>query len=71
MFTAQKMKFFITDLFSKCDQIRTKLADLMKFTEEIPNENLHFLCAVIHVGVSWACLRPCQISMTELFYGIR
>ena len=31
--TAQKMKFFIKDFFSKCDQIL--------------NEKLHFLCSVI------------------------
>ena len=36
-FTAQKMKFFINDLFSKCDQIRT-------FTDEILTEKLNFLC---------------------------
>ena len=40
--TAQKMKFSITDFFSKCDQIRRKL----KFTEEICNGKLHFLCSV-------------------------
>ena len=31
------MKFFIKDIFSKCDQLVT-------FTEEILNENIHFLC---------------------------
>ena len=36
-FTAQKMKFFINNLFSKCDQIRT-------FTDEILTEKLNFLC---------------------------
>ena len=38
------MKFSINDFFSKCDQIRT---DLVKFTEEIINRNLHFLCSDI------------------------
>ena len=32
-FTAQKIKFSITDLFSKCDQIRS-------------NGKLHFLCSI-------------------------
>ena len=40
--TAQKMKFFITDFFSKYDQIRRK-PDLVTFTEEIHNGKLHFL----------------------------
>ena len=44
--TAQKMKFSIKDFFSKCDQIRSFLADLVTFTEEIPNGKLHFLCSV-------------------------
>ena len=34
--TAQKMKFSIKDFFSKYD----------KFTKEILNEKLHFLCSV-------------------------
>ena len=29
-FTAQKIKFFIKDFFSKCDQIRRKLSYLLK-----------------------------------------
>ena len=39
--TAQKMKFSIKDFFSKCDQFP---ADLITFTDEILNGNLHFLC---------------------------
>ena len=42
LYTAQKMKFFINDFFSKCDQIR---ADLVTFTEKIINEKFHFLCS--------------------------
>ena len=38
--TAQKRKVFIKDFFSKCDLIRT--ADLVTFTEEIFNGELHF-----------------------------
>ena len=40
-FTAQKMKFSITDFFSKCDQIGSFPADLIIFTEEIYNGKLH------------------------------
>ena len=40
--TAQKMKFSIKDFFSKCDQFP---ANLITFTEEILNGNLHFLCS--------------------------
>ena len=39
--TAQKMKFFIKDCFSKILQFP---ADLVTFTEEILNGKLHFLC---------------------------
>ena len=35
------MKFSIKDFFSKCDQ---ETADLVTFTEEILNGELHFLC---------------------------
>ena len=44
--TAQKMKFSIKDFFSKCDQIRMETVDLVKFTEEILNGKLRFLCSV-------------------------
>ena len=37
--TPQKMKFFIKDSFSKCDQI-------LALTEEILYGKLHFLCTV-------------------------
>ena len=40
---AQKMKFFIKDLFSKCDEIRKKIVELVTFTEEILNGKLHFV----------------------------
>ena len=40
-FTVQKMKFSITDFFSKCDQIGSFPADLITFTEEIYNGKLH------------------------------
>ena len=40
-FTAQKMRFSIKDLFSKCE-------NLVTFTEEILNGTLHFLSSVSH-----------------------
>ena len=43
--TGQKMKFFIKDFFSKCDQIPQKIADLVTCTGEIINRKLHFLCS--------------------------
>ena len=42
VYTAQKMKFFIKDFFSKFP------ADLVAFTEEILNGKLHFLCSDIN-----------------------
>ena len=38
-YTVQKMKFSMKDFFITCDQIRRK------FTEEILNGKLHFLCS--------------------------
>ena len=35
--TAQKIKFSVKDFYSKCDQIRSFLADLVTFTEETLN----------------------------------
>ena len=44
--TAQKMKFSIKDFFSKCDQPNPKeTVDLIKFTEEVRNGKLQFLCS--------------------------
>ena len=47
--TAQKISFYIKNLFSKCDrkcdQIRT--TDLVTFTGEILNGKLHSLCSAI------------------------
>ena len=43
--TAQKMKFSIKHIFSKCDQSPQETAHLVTFTEEIPNGKLHFLCS--------------------------
>ena len=46
LFTAQKMKFFIKDFFSKCDQIRRKLRIWSYLLKKSLMENLIF-CAVI------------------------
>ena len=43
--TAQKMKLFIKDFFSKCDQMPQFPADLVTFTEEILNGKIHILCS--------------------------
>ena len=50
-FTAQKMKFFIKDFFSKCDQIRKKLRIWSHLLMKIHNGKLHFLCSVC--GFLW------------------
>ena len=42
------MKFFIKDFFSICGQT-AKTADLVTFTEKIPNEKLYFLCSLTSV----------------------
>ena len=49
--TAQKMKFYIKDFFSKWDQIRSFLGDLVTFIEEILNGKLHILCSECSVHV--------------------
>ena len=43
-YTAQKMKFFITDFFSKCDQIRWKLGIWSHLLKKSVTENFIFLC---------------------------
>ena len=44
--TSQKMKFYIKDFFSKCDQIRS-FQSAVTFSEEILNGKLHVLCSVL------------------------
>ena len=46
IFAAQKMKFSIKNLFSKCDQIHSFPEGLVTSTEEILNGKLHFLYGV-------------------------
>ena len=41
------MEFFIKDLFSKCEQIRSFLSDFVTFTVEILHGKIHFLCSEI------------------------
>ena len=41
-----KNEVFHKDLFSKCDRIRSFLADLVTFSEDILNGKFHFLCSV-------------------------
>ena len=51
--SVQKMKFSITDFFSKCDQP----ADLVTFTEEIRNGKLHLLCSVLFASIHFSELQ--------------
>ena len=44
--TSQKIKFYIKDFFSKCDQIRSFQSAVI-FSEEILNGKLHVLCSVL------------------------
>ena len=44
--TALKMKFAIKDFSYKCDLNPQKTADFFKYTEEFPNEKLHFFVAI-------------------------
>ena len=44
IYTVQTMKFSIMDFFSKYDQIRRKLRNLVTFAEEILKGKPHFLC---------------------------
>ena len=45
-YTAQKMKFYIKDLFSKFDQIRKKLRLWSHLLKKFLIENFSFLCSV-------------------------
>ena len=46
-FTAQKIKFFIKDFFSKCEQIRSLLRSWSHLPRKFLMENFIF-CAVIY-----------------------
>ena len=46
IYNAEQMEFSIKDFFSKCDQIHRKLRNLVRFTKEMLNERLRFLCSV-------------------------
>ena len=59
-YIAQKMKFFITHFFSKCDQIRRKLRIWSHLLKKSIMENFIF-CTVIQEAVS-------NISITEKSY---
>ena len=45
--TAQKMKFFTKDLFSKCDQIHRKLRIWSHLLKKSLMENFRFFCSVM------------------------
>ena len=44
--TAQKMKFSVTDFFSKCDQVRSFLQIWSQLLKKSVMENFIFLCSV-------------------------
>ena len=44
------MKFSIKGFFSKCDQIRSFLRDLVTFTEEVLNVENFIFCALTCAG---------------------
>ena len=48
-FTAQKMKFYIVDFFSKWDQIRSFLQTWSLVPKKSVMENFSFLCSVLTV----------------------
>ena len=54
------MKFFITDLLSKCDQIRRKLQIWLHLLKKSVMENFIFC------GVYWASLIQCIRTKTQL-----
>ena len=45
--TAQKMKFSITNFFSKCGFVQ-ETADLVTFAKEVRNGKLHFLRSFLY-----------------------
>ena len=49
LFTAQKIKFSVNDLFSKCEQIRRELWNWSHLLNKSLMENFIF-CAVIHLS---------------------
>ena len=59
LLTAQKIKFYIHDFFSKCDQIRRKLRILSHLLRKSLMENFIF-CAVTTIYVNLA-LRQRQV----------
>ena len=69
--TTQKMKFFITDFFSKCDQIRSFTS-----TEQIRTGKLHFSCSVLFscckiFWIMFLVINFCTIMSLLNFWCIR
>ena len=65
--TAQKMKFSITDFFSKCDQIRRKLRIWSHLQNKSLMENFNF-CAV-HKKMNW--LKRIRKKMPIIKYSLK
>ena len=47
IYTAQKVKFSVKDIFSKCEQIRRKLT--FTFTKKVFNGKLHFVFSLKYI----------------------
>ena len=73
LYTEQKMKFFIKEFFSKCDQILRELRIWSHLLKESLMENLIF-CAVVILIAKYLCERlPLAAYESSEFerYGIR
>ena len=57
-YTAQKMKFSIKNIFSKCDQVRK-----LRICSYLLKKSL------METFIFWTWLRPCPISMMKLLCG--
>ena len=62
--TAQKMKFYIKDFFSKCDQIAVSTC-----TEEILNGKFYFLCSVGNSSAAFLYFIK-KVSLWTLLFDI-
>ena len=63
-FTAQKIKFIITDFFGKCDQIRRKLLIWSYWLKKSVMENLIF-CAVLHCNFIAVTAQKIKFSIKD------
>ena len=71
-FTAQKMKFFIKDFFSKCDQIRRKLRIWSHLLKKSLMENFNFCAVFFNCFRSHllSCICKHQLPLIFLHYKV-